>query len=224
MQPSDDIGLQDMLGAAIKGWPKGVEKISVQVLSDDFIMDSKNKDKFNIDKKGRVSLAKGWIPTKEMMTDLIDALKKDRFNFRSFRLVVMVRSSAFSMVLCKPIFEFSYAKREIPNSKPAKISSALGTKDQPIGVEDFAASSAVKQKRSMEPECQLALIQSVVQELYDAMKDCEEDSEMGGDGFDSYDELEEEIAMMQERPDQDGMSDEDDDMLGLGGRPRWAAY
>lgn len=132
--------------------------------------------------------------------------------------------------MCKPIFDFTYIRRESQKPKTANGSKSLGTKDKPIDVEDFIAASSSTSKTADEPEHTVVLDQSVVQELYDAMKAHEEDSEMGGDGFESDDDFDEEMAMMQERDDMAGdyagfeEDDEDEVLFGMGGRPRWAAF
>jgi co-chaperonin GroES (HSP10) len=201
----------------------------VEVLTDDFIRESKNANKFKVDKKGKVTLAGGWFPTE---SNLKGTIKTGRPALRKFRLVVSVRSCAFtsSGLVCKPIFDSTYIRRESQKPKTSNGSKLSGTKDKPIDVEDFIATSSSKSKGADEPEHTVVFDQSVVQELYDAFEAHEDDSEMGGDGSDSYDDFDEEMAMMQEGDDMaagyEGFEedDEDDVLFGMGGRPRWAAY
>lgn len=201
-----------------------MENIIIKVPTDDFIIDAKNAKKFKVDKKGRVTLSGGWVPTETMMTKFLNTLKKDRPSLRTFRLSVSVRSAAFAVVVCKEILDFEYAKRDTSKPTGKKNHSTVGTKDKPIDVEEFVATTTSKPKQSAEPEHRTKVDQSVIQELYDAMKDFEEDSEMGDGDFDVYDEWEEEIVMMQEGADEGRSFDEEDEDLGLEGRPRWAAY
>lgn len=212
-----------MLISAIQSWPKRIETIQIVVPTEDFVHDSKNASKLRVNKKGQPILAGGWVPSERDMLALITSLKRTRSSLREFRLVVSVRSTAFAMVLCKPIFNFSYVKREVSKSAK-KVSTSGGTKDQPIDVEDFVAASSKMPKRSYEPEHSIDLDQTVIQELYDAMKDAEEAGEMDDDdGSEDYG-WDEEIVAMQERDDEDIELDEDDEDSGFGDRPRWAAY
>jgi hypothetical protein len=219
-----------MLAGAIKAWPKNIDNVLIDVATDDFIRESKNASKFKPDKKGKATLAAGWIPTEKDMQTLVNGLKKDQPALRKFRLVISVRSSAFTGVFCKPIFDFTYASRELPKPRMAKGSKSSGSKDKPIDVEDFVAASSSKPKRADETQHTVVLDQSVIQELYNATEKHEDDSEMEEDRSDGYDSWEEEIAMRQGAADEYAgfagfeEDDEDDELFGMGGRPRWAAF
>lgn len=205
-----------MLTAAVKAWPKRIERMSIQVYTDDFSSDKRNRDKFQLNKKGRVMLVPGWLPSEKDMDAFISEVKKDRSNLHKVHLSIRARTTVFTSegLLSKEIFSFMYIKKkpfaalqEIKNKAgPAlteKTPNALGSKDQPIDVDDFDLCTTPA------PETNTAIDHSVVQALYEAMIEHQELLDFR-DG-DSLDDTDAEIGAMQERADELSAGSEEDE-------------
>lgn len=217
-----DAASQNTLITAIKGWPKRIERITIEVYTDDFGSDKRKRNKFKTDKKGRVGLASVWLPTEKDMERFIGKVKKDRSNLQEVHLVISARTTAFTPkgLLSKQIFQFTYAKTKPLVALKEITPNAIGTRDKPIDVEDFDETCITKTV----PETTTVIDQVVVKVLYEAMLEYEE--MMGDDSGeeDSFDETDAEIEAMQERDDEMDVSedfeeDEDDSRR----RPRWVA-
>lgn len=209
---------------AIKGWPKRIERISIEVYTDDFGCDKRNRNKFKIGKKGRVTLTPGWIPTERDMEGFAAKVKKDRSNLKEVHLDILARTTVFTSegLLSKAMSTFAYTKHNPAIALAEKTPNTIGTRDKPIDVEDFDSTCTTKRSS----ETTTFIDQSVVDALHEVMLESEE---MMGDRSDaeddSFDETDAEIEAMQERADEmddseDFEEEEEDDG---GWRPRWVA-
>lgn len=165
------LALQDMLSTAIKSWPKRIERISLEIYTDDFGSDKRNKDKFTLSKKGRVVLAPGWLPTEREMDAFIAKVKRDRSNLRELHLSIRARTTVFTSecLLSKEICSFSFVKHQPAPALSERIPNVLGTKDQPIDLEDLDDITCARPTS----DTKTIVHQSVIDALYEAMLDAE---------------------------------------------------
>jgi hypothetical protein len=211
------------LVAAIKGWPKRIERISIEVYTDDFGCDKRNRDKFKIGKKGSVTLTPGWLPTERDMEGFAAKVKKDRSNLKEVHLVIRARTTAFTSqgVLSKGLLAFKYIKHNPTIMLTEKTPNTIGTRDTPIDVEDFDSTCA----KAQSSETTTSVDQSVIDVLHNAMLEYEEMMADRSDAEDdSFDETDAEIEAMQERADElDDGEDLEEEEGDDGWRPRWVA-